>query len=280
MSGLEIVVAVANIVAGFGTGFELFRRWKKRRALQSDGSNVETSLNTSGSLVQSEYDSDFARLGPRFAIGDGMAIIHWFLTTAPRPRYREKPAPILPDHAAAVHHQPSQLSRQRRRDVHPTLPSPHDQRHGPQRIHPRPRRAIPAHADLGRPARFHHQRVVVIIRIERRRQRARSPQRAVLPGGFDQTADGDRAGRDRFFLLELQVGSRGIPAQGKKKRMFPDTTGILVGFEGLKKDLSHEFAKARRSSRSDEGSWDESLLPGLYPCPTGGCRTDSLPRAT
>ena len=77
MSGLEVVVAVANIVAGFGAGLELFRRWKKKRDRRifcgsSNGSDVETSLDGSGALVQQEYDQDFGRLGRRFAVGDGM----------------------------------------------------------------------------------------------------------------------------------------------------------------------------------------------------------------
>ena len=68
MSGLEVVVAVANIMSGFGADLELFRRWKKKRDRRifggsSSGSDIETSLDGSGALVQQEYDQDFGRLG-------------------------------------------------------------------------------------------------------------------------------------------------------------------------------------------------------------------------
>lgn len=74
MSGLEVVLAIAAIVQGFEAGHTLFRRWRARQAKRRLARSEETELElqSSGPAVWREYDRDFARLGERFAVGDGM----------------------------------------------------------------------------------------------------------------------------------------------------------------------------------------------------------------
>ena len=51
----------------------LFNNSEKRKERREHAENcrLEQSLILGGSAVQTEYDSDFARLGRRFGIGDG-----------------------------------------------------------------------------------------------------------------------------------------------------------------------------------------------------------------
>ena len=74
MSGLEVVALVAGIVSAFAGSASLFREWRekrKERKSQAQNANLQRSLTSGGSQVQGEYDQDFARLGRRFAVGDG-----------------------------------------------------------------------------------------------------------------------------------------------------------------------------------------------------------------
>jgi len=74
MSGIEVVAAVGAIISAVNGSVNIYRSWQeKRRERKENQQNkqLEQSLVLSSSAVQSEYDQDFARLGQRFATGDG-----------------------------------------------------------------------------------------------------------------------------------------------------------------------------------------------------------------
>jgi hypothetical protein len=76
MSGFEVIAAVTAIIGAFNGSLTLFRDWsemRRERREHAENCRLEQSLILGGSAVQSEYDSDFARLGRRFGIGDGKA---------------------------------------------------------------------------------------------------------------------------------------------------------------------------------------------------------------
>jgi hypothetical protein len=66
MSGFEVIAVVTSIIGAFNGSLTLFRDWSEKRRERR-----EQSIVLGGSAVQTEYDSDFARLGRRFGIGDG-----------------------------------------------------------------------------------------------------------------------------------------------------------------------------------------------------------------
>jgi hypothetical protein len=75
MSGLEIVAGVAAIVSAFDGSVTLYRSWrdKRRERLENaQNQNLERSLTIGGTTVQREYNTQFAKLGRQFAVGDGM----------------------------------------------------------------------------------------------------------------------------------------------------------------------------------------------------------------
>lgn len=77
MSGIEIVAGVAAIVTAFNGSVKLYKSWKekKRERLEAkENQNLEKSLTIGGTTVQREYDGHFAKLGPDFAVGDGMPL--------------------------------------------------------------------------------------------------------------------------------------------------------------------------------------------------------------
>lgn len=74
LTGLEIVVGVAGIVAAFNSCVDLYKKWKDKREDRSksqQNQNLERSLTIGGTSVQQEYNTHFARLGQQFAVGDG-----------------------------------------------------------------------------------------------------------------------------------------------------------------------------------------------------------------
>ena len=70
MSGLEVVGLVCAIVSAFTGAAELIRRRKAKKTKNAKEA-VEKSLALGPPTVRGEYDHGFARLGPRFAKGDG-----------------------------------------------------------------------------------------------------------------------------------------------------------------------------------------------------------------
>jgi hypothetical protein len=77
MSGFEVIAAVTAIIGAFNGSLTLFRDWsEKRRERREHAENcrLDQSLILGGSAVQTEYDSDFARLG---RIGDGKTSKDW-----------------------------------------------------------------------------------------------------------------------------------------------------------------------------------------------------------
>jgi hypothetical protein len=77
MSGLEVVVGIAGICSAFIAASNLFNSWsskrklKKLERLKELRRDVRKSLSGSEPTIRGRYDEDFARLGRRFAIGDG-----------------------------------------------------------------------------------------------------------------------------------------------------------------------------------------------------------------
>ena len=77
MSGVEVVAAVAGIVSAFQASVTLYPLWRDRRMGRRrllENQILENSLSQGAFAVQTEYDRGFARLGERFAVGDGMYI--------------------------------------------------------------------------------------------------------------------------------------------------------------------------------------------------------------
>jgi len=75
MSGSEVVIAVASIMSTFQASVTLYRIWRdreKQRKMVSQNRALELSLSSGASIVQTEYERDFTRLGLRFAVGDGI----------------------------------------------------------------------------------------------------------------------------------------------------------------------------------------------------------------
>jgi hypothetical protein len=74
MSGIEIATSVAAIVQAFNESVTLYRSWRDKRRGRlgnAQNQNLERSLTIGGTTVQREYDGHFARLGCKFAVGDG-----------------------------------------------------------------------------------------------------------------------------------------------------------------------------------------------------------------
>jgi len=76
MAGLEIVAAITGIVSAFNGSITLYRSWRDKRRERRNAQNqdLERSLSLGRTTVQQEYNVHFARLGQRFAIGDGKCI--------------------------------------------------------------------------------------------------------------------------------------------------------------------------------------------------------------
>ena len=74
MSGLEVVAAVAGIVGAYAASASVYYAWRNKRQARitnTQNQGLEVSLTTGKTAVQREYDEHFARLGRRFAVGDG-----------------------------------------------------------------------------------------------------------------------------------------------------------------------------------------------------------------
>jgi len=74
MSGLKVVGIVAGIVSAFAAAVKLFNDWKeKKQERKEHEGNVTLSVSfVSGSDdIQNEYDQYFAKVGRKYAIGDG-----------------------------------------------------------------------------------------------------------------------------------------------------------------------------------------------------------------
>jgi hypothetical protein len=76
MSGLEVVAAVTGIISAFNGSLTIYRDWREKKRERKENArnqNLELSLIRGSNSIQEEYDRDFARLGRRFAVGDGKA---------------------------------------------------------------------------------------------------------------------------------------------------------------------------------------------------------------
>jgi hypothetical protein len=74
MSGLEVVAAITSILGAFNGSVTIYRSWRdarRERREKEENRRLERSLTVGSTTVQQEYDTHFARLGQRFAIGDG-----------------------------------------------------------------------------------------------------------------------------------------------------------------------------------------------------------------
>jgi hypothetical protein len=69
MSGIEVVGLVCAIVSAFTAAVDLIRKRKAKKETKQVA--LEESLAIGPSRVQEKYDGGFARLGTRFAQGDG-----------------------------------------------------------------------------------------------------------------------------------------------------------------------------------------------------------------
>lgn len=81
MSGLEVVALVAGIVSAFSGTASCLAERKRRKAEkhQQRKQELKTLRNAvilAPSQIQQEYDRDFARIGPRFAVGDCKLFTH------------------------------------------------------------------------------------------------------------------------------------------------------------------------------------------------------------
>lgn len=78
MSGIEVSASFTKLVAGFRTAEALissFRKTRDARQHNKDNRTVELALYFARSRVQSVYDDSYARLGAKFAKGDGAYLI-------------------------------------------------------------------------------------------------------------------------------------------------------------------------------------------------------------
>ena len=76
MSGLEVVALVVGIVSAFSGTASFLRELKKKRKDESSHKSVriqglQKAVELAPPEIQQEYDHDFARIGQRFAVGDG-----------------------------------------------------------------------------------------------------------------------------------------------------------------------------------------------------------------
>lgn len=76
MSGLEFVALVVRIVSAFSGTASFLRELKNRKKDRSPhrSSSLKTlqnAVNLAPPQIQKEYDQDFAKIGQRFATGDG-----------------------------------------------------------------------------------------------------------------------------------------------------------------------------------------------------------------
>ena len=76
MSGLEVVALVVGIVSAFSGTASFLRELKKKKKDESSHKSVriqrlQKAVELAPPEIQQEYDNDFARIGRRFAVGDG-----------------------------------------------------------------------------------------------------------------------------------------------------------------------------------------------------------------
>jgi hypothetical protein len=71
MSGLEVVGIVCAIISAFTGAAALVKKRKAKKEKKAAQEALEKSLELGPFSVQGEYDHGFARLGQRFAKGDG-----------------------------------------------------------------------------------------------------------------------------------------------------------------------------------------------------------------
>jgi hypothetical protein len=73
VTGLEVAASIASILNGFASAYRMFKKWlAKRRWKREVERKALTLLSAARIAIQGEYDLKFARLGRRFATGDGM----------------------------------------------------------------------------------------------------------------------------------------------------------------------------------------------------------------
>lgn len=74
MSGLEIVALVPAILSAYCAASSEYKAWrtrKKKRAKEAQNAALQTSLDNSGTIIQSQYKLDVQHLGHVFEKGDG-----------------------------------------------------------------------------------------------------------------------------------------------------------------------------------------------------------------
>lgn len=74
MSGLEVVGVIAGIISAYTSAHLVFQNWRKARESRRHNKQnlkLDNSLLVGSSTIQQTYDEHFARLGRRFAVGDG-----------------------------------------------------------------------------------------------------------------------------------------------------------------------------------------------------------------
>jgi len=62
------------LITAFESAGNMWKKWRGKRAAKKrkkTEEDFEQSITKSPPLVQQEYDKNFAKLGQRFAIGDG-----------------------------------------------------------------------------------------------------------------------------------------------------------------------------------------------------------------
>jgi hypothetical protein len=75
MAGLEVLAAVAGIIAVFNGSTTTFQEWveeNNRRETEEQNQKLARSLMSGTTEIQDEYDAHFSRLGPKFSSGDGV----------------------------------------------------------------------------------------------------------------------------------------------------------------------------------------------------------------
>lgn len=73
MAGLEVVGAVAGIIAAYCGAHVVFQNWRgarESRRHNKQNQKLDNSLVVGSSTIQQTYDEHFARLGKRFGVGD------------------------------------------------------------------------------------------------------------------------------------------------------------------------------------------------------------------
>ena len=83
MSGVEVVALIAGIVSAFAGTASYLKERKKRKMEKAEKKKKEMetlrhAVKSAPPQIQRRYDIDLARIGPKFASGDGItsALLH------------------------------------------------------------------------------------------------------------------------------------------------------------------------------------------------------------